>query len=114
MMPEASMEKSRMASIALPTDKLLLRVKGTVGKVDYSIVVSMHPDQGYVFLVSPLFLHLFLVFSFPSYSSYPFIGVARLLDRPTPSFGRHNWWGGASAGSRGEEEEERLGEEAVS
>jgi hypothetical protein len=43
MTPEASMESSRMASAALPTNKLLRQVKGMVGKVDYSVVVLMHP-----------------------------------------------------------------------
>jgi hypothetical protein len=37
MTPEASMESSRMASVALSTDKLLKRVKGTAGKADYTI-----------------------------------------------------------------------------
>jgi hypothetical protein len=30
-----------MASVVLPTDELLRWVKGMVGKVDYSVVVSM-------------------------------------------------------------------------
>lgn len=34
-------------------------------------------------LVSPLFFHLVLVLSFPSYSSYPYVGVASLSDCPT-------------------------------
>jgi hypothetical protein len=36
-----------------------------------------------VSLVSPLFFHLVLVLSFLSYSSYPYVGVARLSDCPT-------------------------------
>jgi hypothetical protein len=60
--PEASVESSHMASTALSTDELLRRVKGTVGKADYSVVVPMRPEQGYVSLVSPLFF--VFVFSF--------------------------------------------------
>lgn len=37
MTPKASMESSRMALAALSTDELLRRVKGTVGKVDYTV-----------------------------------------------------------------------------
>jgi hypothetical protein len=48
MTPEASVESSWMASATLPTDELLQRVKGMVRKVDYSIVVSMRPNQGCV------------------------------------------------------------------
>jgi hypothetical protein len=55
MTPEASMESSRMASAALSTDEFLWWVKGTVGKADYSVVVPMSPEQGYMSLVSPLF-----------------------------------------------------------
>jgi hypothetical protein len=71
MTPEASVNSSQMASTSLPTDKLLRRVKGTVGKADYFFVVPMRPDQGYVSLVIPMFLPLLSVLSFPSYSSYP-------------------------------------------
>jgi hypothetical protein len=67
MNPEASVESSRMASDALYTDELLTWVKGTVGKTDYSAVVVMCPEPGYVSLVS------FLVFVFLcSVSSSPF------------------------------------------
>ena len=38
-------------------------MKGTVGKEDYSIVMLMRLEQGYVSLVSPLFLSMFSVFS---------------------------------------------------
>jgi hypothetical protein len=62
MTPEASMESSWMASVALPTDELLRRVKGTVGKADYSVVVPMRPEQGYVSLVSLLFCQCFWFF----------------------------------------------------
>jgi hypothetical protein len=55
MTPKDSVESSRMASATLLTDELLRRVKGTVGKVDYSVMVSMRPEQGYVSLVSALF-----------------------------------------------------------
>jgi hypothetical protein len=105
MTPEASMESSQMALATLPTDELLRQVKGMVGKADYSVVVPMHPDQGYVSLMSLLFLTLFLVFPFSSYSSYPSVWVARLSNRPTPGFERCSQQGGASASSRGEEEE---------
>jgi hypothetical protein len=44
-----------MASAALSTDEVLRRVKGTVGKADYSAVVPMRAEQGYVSLVSLLF-----------------------------------------------------------
>jgi hypothetical protein len=44
MTPEASVESSQMALVALPTDELLRWVKGTMGKVDYSIIMSMRPD----------------------------------------------------------------------
>jgi hypothetical protein len=47
---------------ALPIDELLQWVKGTVEKADYSVVVPMCPEQGYVSLVSPLFLPMFLIF----------------------------------------------------
>jgi hypothetical protein len=47
---------------ALPIDELLRWVKGTVEKADYSVVVPMCPEQGYVSLVSPLFLPMFLIF----------------------------------------------------
>jgi hypothetical protein len=62
MILEAFAESSQMASAALSTDELLRRVKGTVGKADYSVVVPMHPEQGYVSLVSPLFFWFFLLF----------------------------------------------------
>jgi hypothetical protein len=56
-----------MASDTLSTDELLTWVKGTVGKTDYSAVVVMRPEPGYVSLVS------FLVFVFLcSVSSSPF------------------------------------------
>jgi hypothetical protein len=90
MMPEASVESSRMASAALPTHELLQPVKGMMRKADYSIVVLIRPDQGYVSLVSPLFLPLFLVFLFSSYSLYPSAGDARLSDHPTPGSGRRS------------------------
>jgi hypothetical protein len=41
---EASMESSRMASAALSTDELLWRVKGMLGKEDYSAVEPMRPE----------------------------------------------------------------------
>jgi hypothetical protein len=44
MTPEVSVESFWMASAALPTNELLWWVKGTVGKADYSVVVSMRPE----------------------------------------------------------------------
>lgn len=41
-----------MASATLTTDDLLKRVKGTVGKVDYTAPVPMRLERGYVSLVS--------------------------------------------------------------
>jgi hypothetical protein len=58
MTPDASVESSWMASDALSTNELLRQVKGTVGKTDYSAVVVMRPEPGYMSLVS------FLVFVF--------------------------------------------------
>lgn len=79
MLLEASVESSRMASTVLPTDELPRWVKGTVGKADYSIVVPMRPDQGYVSLVSLRLLPLFLVLSL-SHSSYPFHRVCEAFE----------------------------------
>jgi hypothetical protein len=94
-----------MSSTVLPTDELLRRVKGAVGKVDYSTVILMRPNQGYMSLVSLLFLPLFLLFSFLSHTFITFAGVAWLLDRSTSDSGGCSWQRGASVGSRGEEEE---------
>jgi hypothetical protein len=104
MTPEAFVESSRMASTALSTEELLRQVKGTTGKADYSAIVSMRPEQGYVSLVRLLFLPVFRTFPL-LLSSYPSVGAVRLSDRPTLGSGRHNRQGGASASSRGEEEE---------
>jgi hypothetical protein len=41
-----------MSSPALSTNELLRRVKGTVGKEDYTVPIPMRPEQGYVSLVS--------------------------------------------------------------
>jgi hypothetical protein len=51
MTHEDSMESSRMALAALTTDDLLKRVKGMVGKADYTVPVPMRPERGYVSLV---------------------------------------------------------------
>jgi hypothetical protein len=59
----------------------------------------MRPEQGYVSLVRLLFLPVF--WNFPLLLSW----VVRLSDHPTLGSGRHNRQGGASASSRGEEEE---------
>jgi hypothetical protein len=53
MTPEASMESSRMALAALSTNELLKRIKGAMGKADYTIPVIMRLEQGYVSMVSP-------------------------------------------------------------
>jgi hypothetical protein len=73
MTPEASVESSRMASATLSTDELLQRLKGMVGNADYSIVVLMCPEQGYMSLVCPLFF----VFCF-----WFFIFISVLHSRP--------------------------------
>jgi hypothetical protein len=86
MMHEASVESSRMASAALSTDELLQRVKGMVGKADYTTVVSMHPGQGYVSLMSLRFLPLFPVLSFLSYPSHPFRRGCEASEPPVPWF----------------------------
>jgi hypothetical protein len=41
---EASVESSRMASAALSNDELLRRVKGMVGKANYTVIIPMCPD----------------------------------------------------------------------
>jgi hypothetical protein len=49
---EASLESSRMAPTTLTTDDLLKRVKGTVGKADYTVPFPMCPERGNISLVS--------------------------------------------------------------
>jgi hypothetical protein len=115
MTPKASVESSRMASAALSTDELLRWVKGKVGKADYSVVVPMRPKQGYVSLVSPLFVVFgfgFLFFSSQSYHPIPSIGAPGLPDCSTSGPRGRDSQGGVSAGGRGEEAEEGRGEEA--
>jgi hypothetical protein len=114
MTPEASVESFRMASAALSIDELLRRVKRIVGKADYSIVVPMHPEQGYVSLMSLLFfvfifVFLFLILTLPSRPLYRGFG---LPDRLTLGPRGRDDQGGVWAGGLGEEEEERRGEEA--
>jgi hypothetical protein len=48
------LEGSRMSLTPLSTDDLLRRVAGTVGRLDAGVLnqPQMHPDQGYVSLVS--------------------------------------------------------------
>jgi hypothetical protein len=41
---EDSVESSRMASAALSNDELLRRVKGMVGKANYTVIIPMCPD----------------------------------------------------------------------
>jgi hypothetical protein len=48
MTPEVSVESSRMSSTTLTTNDLLKRVKGMVGKVDYSVLAPMRPECGHV------------------------------------------------------------------
>jgi hypothetical protein len=54
-----------------------------VGKVDYSVVVLMRPEQGYVSLVGFLFLSLFSIFS-SSRLSLTFVEDGRLHRRRAP------------------------------
>jgi hypothetical protein len=108
MSHEASVESSRMASDALSTDELLWRMKGTVGKADYSAVVPMCPEQGYVSLVS-LLLFIFLSsdsFFVPVLPSCLSVGTPGLLDHPTPNPRGRGGQGGALAGGRRAEAEE--------
>ena len=54
MKPGVDMEGSRMSSTPLSTDDLLRRIVGTVGRLDAGVLNQppMHPDHGYVSLVS--------------------------------------------------------------
>jgi hypothetical protein len=108
-------ESSRMALVALSTVELLRRVRGTVGKVDYSVEVTMHLEQGYVSLVRPLFFVFvfgFFVFWSLSYLLVPSIGASGLPDRPTPGPRGRGGQGGTLAGGRGEEAKVERGKEA--
>lgn len=49
---EASVESSRMTLAALSIDEVLKRVKGMVGKANYTVLVPMRPKLGYVSLAS--------------------------------------------------------------
>jgi hypothetical protein len=102
---EASVESSRTTSAALSTDELLWWVMGMVGKVDYTAVISMRPDQGYVSLVSFWFLLLLLFLPFSSYTFHPFRRGCGLWNHPTLGSRGRGWLGGALVGRRGEEEE---------
>jgi hypothetical protein len=73
---EASVESSQMASDALSTDELLQRVKGTLGKTDYSAVVVMRPEPNYVSLLS------FLVFVFCAQFLLPHASFTGSLQQP--------------------------------
>jgi hypothetical protein len=66
MMPEAFVESSRMASTTLSIDELLRQVKGAMEKADYTTPIPMHPDQGYVSLVSLGLLFCFFPITFIS------------------------------------------------
>jgi hypothetical protein len=54
MKPGVDLEGSRMSSTSLSADDLLKRVAGTVGRLDAGALSqpAMHPDRGYVSLVS--------------------------------------------------------------
>jgi hypothetical protein len=54
MRPGVNLEGSQMSSASLPDDDLHKRVAGTVGRLDASALTQpvMHPDHGYVSLVS--------------------------------------------------------------
>jgi hypothetical protein len=52
MTPEAYVESSRMTLAALSIDEVVKRVKGTVGKANYTVLVPMRPKLGYVSLAS--------------------------------------------------------------
>jgi hypothetical protein len=113
MTPKASVESSRMSSAALSTDELLRWVKGTVGKADYTAIVLMHPDQGYVSLVSLQILLSFLLPSLlPLIILLPFEGVVGLPNHLTSGPRGCCRPGGASVGCQEEEEEERCRQEA--
>jgi hypothetical protein len=99
------MESSRTTSAALSTDELLRRVMGMVGKVDYTVVVPMRPDQGYMSLVSFWFLLLLLFLPFSSYPFHPFRRGCGLWNHLTLGSRGRGWLGGALVGRRGEEEE---------
>jgi hypothetical protein len=77
-----------MASIILSTDELLRQVKGTLGRTDYTTPVPMHPDQGYVSLVSFWFLLLLLALPFPSHPFHPFCKGCGAIEPPDLGFGR--------------------------
>jgi hypothetical protein len=83
----ASVESYRMASTALSTDELLWRMKGTVGRTDYTTLVPMRPDQGYIF--GEFFGFPFYFRSSPSHltPSIPFAVGAGLSNRQTPGSG---------------------------
>jgi hypothetical protein len=54
MKPGVNLEGSRMSSTSLSADDLLKRVASTVGRLDAGALSqpAMHPDRGYVSLVS--------------------------------------------------------------
>jgi acyl CoA:acetate/3-ketoacid CoA transferase len=54
MKPGVDLEGSWMSSTSLSVDDLLKRVAGTIGKLDAGALSqpAMHPDRGYVSLVS--------------------------------------------------------------
>jgi hypothetical protein len=96
---EASVDSFWMASDALSTDELLRQVKGMVGKADYSAVVPMHPEEGYVSLVSLLFFifDLQLLLFHPSLT-FLSLGKDSGASGPPDPRSQRTWWPGRCAG----------------
>jgi hypothetical protein len=113
MTPEASVESSWMASDAISTDELLQRVKGTVGKTDYFVIVPMRPEEGFVSLVSLLFFFFDLQF-LPFRPSLTFLSLGRDSEAsrlPDPRSQGRGGQAGAPAGGRRAAAKERRGKE---
>jgi hypothetical protein len=109
MTPEAFVESSRMASTTLSTNELLRRVKGTVGKAYYTVPVPMHPNQGYVSLVSFELCFCFHPFFFISfYFFHPFAGATRMPNRPASGPRGRGRSDGASVGQRGKKRKKDI------
>lgn len=94
-----------MASDVLSTDELLQWVKGVVGKAHYTTPVSMHPNQGYISLVSLRILLPFLLLFHLHLILLPFSGAAGLSNRLTSSPRGRCQLDGTSIGCQGEEDE---------
>jgi hypothetical protein len=61
-----------------------------MGKVDYSAVVLMRPEQGYVYLVSPMFYLCFLYFSLLALLFLSLCRVVGISNHLTLGSGRHS------------------------